>query len=383
MDKQGALPMKLVIDDKIPYLKGVLEPFARVAYIPGAYITREILADADGLVIRTRTRCDRQLLEGTSIKIITTATIGFDHIDTDYCQKAGIAWANAPGCNAESVNQYMASALTHWAMGKNTPLAGKTIGVVGVGNVGSKVAATSEILGMKVLLNDPPRARKEGPDGFVEIEEILERSDIISLHVPLKREGIDKTFHMADKGFFERWKNPLLFINTCRGEVMDSSVLKNIKPLAHSPDLVIDCWEDEPGIDLSLMETTFLGTPHIAGYSRDGKANGTSQCIRALSRFFGLGIDQWYPESIEHPHFPVIMLNGAGMAEEQILGDAIQSTYSIEHDNKALKDYPVNFEKLRGDYPIRREFKAFSIIASNIPGETLDKLEKLGFKIIN
>lgn len=373
--------MKFVIDDKIPYIRGVLEPFADVEYIPGAAISRDDIHDADGLIIRTRTRCNKQLLEGSSVKFIATATIGFDHIDTDYCHQAGIQWTNAPGCNAESVNQYIASALSHWSAAKKIPLAGKTIGIIGAGNVGSKVARTAEILGLNVLLNDPPRARKEGKDGFVELNQVLEEANIISLHVPLNLKGIDKTFHLTDKEFINKWKKADLLINTCRGEVMDTTNVNIDLKEGKIGDCIIDCWENEPAIDTELLDNCLIGTPHIAGYSRDGKANGTAQCIHAISKYFNIDLNFWYPDEIEAPFIPTILLNGDGLNAGEIFHEAIQSSYAINHDDKALRSNPANFEKLRGDYPVRREFHAFTIKSMNIDKNTEDKLKNLGFKI--
>jgi len=373
--------MKFVIDDKIPFIRGILESFADVSYTPGAIISPADIEDADGLIVRTRTKCNRTLLERSAVKFIATATIGFDHIDTEYCNEAGIEWTNAPGCNAESVNQYMVSALTHWAELREMPLENKTIGIIGVGNVGSKIARSAEILGLNVLLNDPPRAREEGPDGFVEIGRILKEADIITLHVPLNLTGIDKTHNLANRSFIKKWKNPDLLINTCRGEVVGTeAVLKGLKEKLIG-DCIIDCWENEPDINTGLLDKCILGTPHIAGYSRDGKANGTAQCIQAVSKYFELGINNWYPEKIEPPHFPTILLDGKGLSREQVIHAAVQSTYAISHDDHALRRVTKDFEQQRGDYPVRREFHAFTLKCSNIDDTTINKLKKLGFKI--
>ncbi len=209
--------MKIIIDDKIPYIKGALEPYAEVIYMPGGKTTAEVVKDADALITRTRTKCNEKLLAGSSVKFIATATIGFDHIDTAYCQKANIIWTNAPGCNSSSVEQYIASALMVMAEKKGFNLSEKTIGVVGVGNVGKKVARIADIFGMKVLLNDPPRARAESPEGFVELDVILRESDIITLHVPLNYEGIDKTFHLADESFFLKCSKETSFYQFMQG----------------------------------------------------------------------------------------------------------------------------------------------------------------------
>ena len=194
--------MKIIIDDKIPYIRGAFENVAEVVYLPGSKTTPDVVKDADAIVTRTRTICNEKLLVGSSVKFIATATIGYDHIDTDYCDAAGIKWTNAPGCNSKSVEQYIASVLMVLAERKNLQLKDMCIGVVGVGNVGSKVARICEIFGMKVLLNDPPRERTEGSEKFVNIDRIKEEADIITLHVPLNMKGEDVTYHMADDTFF-------------------------------------------------------------------------------------------------------------------------------------------------------------------------------------
>ncbi len=374
--------MKIIADDKIPYLKGALESFAEVIYLPGNKTTPEIVKDADALITRTRTICNENLLKDSKVKFIATATIGYDHIDTEYCQKAGIEWTNAPGCNAESVNQYIVSALFSWSMRKRNDLAGKTIGVVGVGQVGSRVAKTCEILGMRVLLNDPPRERREGPGKFVSLKTIQEKADIISFHVPLNMEGIDKTFHMVNASFLQNLTKKPLIINSCRGEVFNTKDTINASKTEDISGIIIDCWENEPDLNHDLLNVVDYGTPHIAGYSKDGKANGTKMSVQAISRFFNLGIDNWEPEKIELPKNTIIRIDGNQRRKKSILAEAILSTYDIENDDEALRESPHLFEKLRGDYPVRREFDSFKIKAINIEKNTLEKLKKLGFQLL-
>ena len=371
--------MKIICDNKIPYIKGALEPFAEVVYLPGNITTAEAVKDADALVTRTRTICNREVLEGSKVKFIATATIGFDHIDTEYCKTSGIGWKNAPGCNAESVNQYISSALFSYSIRKGFALKGKTIGIVGVGQVGSRIAKTAEILEMNVLLNDPPREREEGSSQFVSLETIRAQADIISFHVPLNMEGVDKTLHMADEKFLLGLKKQPLLINTCRGEVFDTGAIYRAAKAYELSGLVIDCWENEPGLDLDLLNLVDYGTSHIAGYSRDGKANGTKRSVQAISKFFGLGIDEWEPPGIEPPGNPIIELDGNKKDGSSILAEAILSTYEIEKDDKALRDNTRLFEQLRGNYPVRREFDSYSIRAINVDIEIIDKLKKLGF----
>ncbi len=372
--------MKIIIDNKIPYIKGAFEPFAEVVYLPGNQTTAEVVKDADALVTRTRTLCNEAILRGSKVKFIATATIGFDHIDTDYCKAAGIEWVNAPGCNAESVNQYVASALFSYSKRRGFDLAGKTIGVVGAGQVGSRIAKICEILGMKVLLNDPPRERAEGPSQFVSLETIREQTDIISFHVPLNRQGIDKTFHMADADFLHELRKAPLIINTCRGEVFDTEAVLKAREMNTISGMVIDCWENEPDINLALLNLVDFGTPHIAGYSRDGKANGTKRSVQAIGRFFNLGINDWEPRGVAAPGHPVIDLDGTDRTQQAILAEAVLATYQIENDDEALRSRTHLFEQLRGDYPARREFDAYSIRANNVENETIEKLKKLGFR---
>ena len=373
--------MKIIIDDKIPYIKGALEPFAEVIYLPGSETTAEVVKNADAIITRTRTKCNKEILEGSKVKFIATATIGFDHIDTEYCKHAGIEWTNAPGCNAESVNQYISSALFSYSLQKRVDLKDKTIGIVGVGQVGSRVAKTCEILGMKVLLNDPPRERAEGSEKFVSLKTIQEEADFISFHVPLNIEGEDATYHLTNEVFLQNLKKKPLLINSCRGEVFDTWAINQSTKSNNISGVIIDCWENEPNLNIDLLKNSDIGTPHIAGYSKDGKANGTKMSVQAISRFFNLGIENWEPSGVELPENIVIEIDGNQRREYTILAEAVLSTYYIEDDNDNLRTNPSDFEKLRGDYPVRREFDSYKISAKNIKKKTLDKLKELGFKI--
>lgn len=373
--------MKIIIDDKIPYIRGAFERLAEVVYLPGSKTTPEVVKDADVIITRTRTICNEKLLAGSAVKFIATATIGFDHIDTEYCESTGIQWTNAPGCNAESVNQYIASALFSWSLKNRTELAGKTIGIVGVGQVGSRVAKTCETIGMKVLLNDPPREREESSGIFTDLKTIQQEADIITFHVPLNMAGNDATFHLANTEFLAGLKKQPLLINSCRGEVFDTEAIKQARKSGLISGLVIDCWENEPDLDLELLKMVNLGTPHIAGYSKDGKANGTMMSVQAVSRFFNLGLDDWKPSGVEPPENPVIRIDGNQRREYSILAEVILSTYDIENDDNELRRDTSLFEKLRGDYPVRREFDSFTVVAENVKEETLEKLRKLGFGI--
>lgn len=373
--------MKIIIDDKIPYIRGAFEDVAEVIYLPGSKTTAEIAKNADAIVTRTRTICNEKLLAGSSVKFIATATIGYDHIDTDYCDAAGIKWTNAPGCNSKSVEQYIASALMVLAETKKLKLKDLCIGIVGVGNVGSKVAKICEIFGMKVLLNDPPRERAEGSDKFVSLETIKNEADIISLHVPLNIKGEDATFHMGNESFFSALKKRPVLINSCRGEVIKTDAVKKALKTKQLSSFVCDCWENEPDLDLELLGMTEIATPHIAGYSKDGKAKGTTMSVHAISEFFGLGLNNWQPSGVELPTNPIIEIDGEGMNEQEVFSKAILHTYDIRHDDKLLRLSPEHFEQQRGDYPTRREFPAFTVRTQRVEEKTLEKLELLGFNV--
>lgn len=373
--------MKIIIDDKIPYIHGAFEGVAEVVYLPGSKTTPEIVKDADAIVTRTRTICNEKLLAGSSVKFIATATIGYDHIDTDYCDAAGIKWTNAPGCNSKSVEQYIASTLMVLAEQKNLKLKELCIGVVGVGNVGSKVARVCELFGMKVLRNDPPRERAEGSAEFVSLKHVMDEADIITLHVPLNMKGEDATFHLGNESFFSGLKKKPVLINSCRGEVVETQAVKAALKSNQISGFVCDCWENEPEIDLELLAMTEIATPHIAGYSKDGKATGTEMSVKAINQFFGLGLENWQPSGVEQPANPVFELDGTGLSEQGIIAKAILHTYDIRNDDQNFRKNTAQFEQLRGDYPTRREFPAFTIIPKNVPEATLDILKKLEYNI--
>jgi erythronate-4-phosphate dehydrogenase len=372
---------RLIADDKIPFLKGVLEPYADIIYLPGNLISRESAMNADALLIRTRTKCNAALLEGTAVKFIATATIGYDHIDVEYCRSKQIKWVNVPGCNSASVQQYITAALVTLAFNNEYNLSEKTLGIVGVGNVGSKVQKAGAILGMKVKLNDPPRARTEGKSCFVSLDEILETSDIITIHVPLNITGPDKTLHLFDPELFGKMKDDSWLINTSRGEVVETDALKNALSSGRLSGAVLDVWENEPEIDLELLSQAYISTAHIAGYSIDGKAKGTSQVLQALSLFFGLPLLDFYPTMLPEPSVPEIVIEGAGKSSFQIVHEAVLHTYPIMKDHILLQRSPSTFEQQRGQYPVRREFPSYTVRLNHGKPKAVEMLLKLGFKI--
>jgi erythronate-4-phosphate dehydrogenase len=373
--------MKIIIDDKIPFIKGILEPYAEVMYLAGSGISKKDVKKCDALIVRTRTECNKELLEGTNVKFIATATIGYDHIDTRWCEANGIEWTNAAGCNSSSVQQYIASVLVNLSKKCNFKFENKTIGVVGVGNVGKKIVRLAETLGMRVILNDPPLARQRGPCGYVSLDGLIHEADIITLHVPLSFEGEDKTFHLIDEEKIKKFNPDTFLINSSRGEVIDNPALKNTIKHGVLKSAVLDVWENEPDIDLALVKMLDIATPHIAGYSVDGKANGTAMSVRALSKFFNLGIDHWVPENIPSADFTLIIIDASDKSLQEVVSEAIEKTYEVKNDDERFKKAPQEFEKQRGNYPVRREFHTYTVELKNGTSEMVERIRELGFKL--
>lgn len=367
--------IRIVADDKIPFLPGSpLKDAAEMFFLPGAAITAKELMNADAVITRTRTKCNAETLDGTRIRAIATATIGCDHIDAEYCAKHGIAWKNAPGCNAPSVAQYITSLLLRLSLKHGFSLRGKKLGVIGAGNVGKRVIEKAKILGMEVLVNDPPRAEAEGSAGFCSLETIAREADIVTLHVPLEKTGPHATYHLADESFIKSLKPEAFLINSSRGSVADNSALKKILKEHRIAGAALDVWEKEPEIDLELLDLLDYATPHIAGYSTDGKANGTAASVRFIADFFGLpGMADWFP-SVPQPPNAEIAPNS--------LAEAVFASYDIATDDQHLRNSPETFEKQRGSYPLRREFPAYRIINSDtLDPELQNTLAALGFRL--
>lgn len=369
--------MKFTVDDAIPYLRGVLEPFGEVEYLPGKAITQQDLRNTDALIIRTRTKCNAALLAGTPVKFIASATIGTDHVDLAAMKRLGIHFVNAPGCNAMSVAQYFASIVINESRRTKTDLAGKTLGIIGVGHVGTKVEAVARALGMNVLRNDPPRQKAEGAAHFVSLETIQKESDYITIHVPLDETSEFRTCHLANEEFFNRLAKKPFFINASRGEVVDSNALKAALITHRISGAALDVWEDEPEIDRALLNMVRYATPHIAGYSADGKANGTSMSIRALAEFFDITeLKEFTVKDIPVPGETDLFLQG-----NDAVGQAVLATYDVMNDDHTLRESPETFEGQRSRYPLRREFAAYSIKnCTKINEPDLEVLQLLGFQ---
>ena len=333
--------MRIIVDSHIPHLQGLIEPRAEVLYLEPEDITADAVRDADALIVRTRTRCDASLLDGSRVRFIGSATIGTDHIDLDYCAAHGITVRNAPGCNAPAVAQWVFCAIAGWMRERGvTSTRGLTLGVVGVGHIGSIVARWGRDLGFTVLLNDPPRENMEAHTNeiFLPLEELQQRCDIITFHTPLTRDGQWPTWHLCDQAFLDGLVRCRLLIDAARGAIADNTAL-----FGWRSDIALDCWENEPNISRPLLEKAVVATPHIAGYSAEGKQRGTAMMLAALNEHFGWDIP-----------IPVIKAPATGATDVTLAG--IAASYDIMADTARLKADPATFESLRNHYPHRPEF---------------------------
>ena len=330
--------MKVIIDQAIPYIKHTLEQYAEVEYLAATMITPAAISDADALIIRTRTKCNKELLEGSKVSFIATATIGLDHIDLDYCQQRGIKVCSAPGCNARGVLQWITAALHHITRINNRSPRDYTLGIVGVGNVGSLVSNYSRHWGFRVLECDPPRQMREGGE-FYDIDEIIRECDIITLHTPLD----NTTRHLINQTRIKDMRPEAIVINASRGGVVD-----NMAMAQSSHRYIFDVWENEPHIETEVLNKALLATPHIAGYSIQGKANATAMSIRALAAHFDLPLKTWYPNEVT-PTTPRLI-------SWKEVSTSIDSYFDIITESDTLRSAPDSFELLRNNYTFREEY---------------------------
>lgn len=331
--------MKIIIDSAIPFIEGRLDRVVNVVYKPGGEITHEVVKDADALIIRTRTRCDERLLSGSKVKFIATATIGTDHIDRDYCREKGITVKSAPGCNARGVAQYVFSSLFQASFDPER----HSLGIVGYGNVGGRVGKWAKDMGINVMVCDP--LRKEA--GFKDVDyrgldELLEKCDAITLHVPLTSSGDYPTLNLIGEPELGKMKRGAILVNSSRGGVTDEAALKGFLRDGKLK-AVTDVWEGEPKIDRELLDLSVIATPHIAGYSHEGKLRATRMALEALEEYYGLDIDKsgLYVSSDQRE---------TGMTKA-----VIEKSYNPSDDSALLKAAPLKFEEIRNSYNYRRE----------------------------
>lgn len=381
--------MKIICATNIPYALEAFGPLGNLTILPPSAITPERLHDAELLIIRSTLRVDESLLSGSRVRFVGTTTIGTDHLDLAYLERAGIAWCAAPGSNANSVAEYVTAALLCLSQRHGWTLAGKTIGIVGVGNVGSKVLQKAQALALRVLQNDPPRQAAEKNPVFLPLPQVLSEADIVSLHVPLTRTGSYPTWHLAGKSFFERLKPGMVFLNTARGAAMDSDAFLAARSTGKVAYSVLDTWEGEPEFRTDVLAKADIATPHIAGHSFDGKVMGTVMVYQAACRFLGIA-PTWTPEGLlPPPVVPEIRVDPAGQSEEAALWQIVRQVYDIEADDRRLRAGAIadsktrsrQFEQLRTNYAIRREFRFTRVVLPPGHSQLEQKIRNLGFMI--
>jgi len=370
--------MLILADENIPCVKEVFGRLGEVVTLPGRAMTQQATREADVLLVRSVTHVGRELLEGTHVRFVATATIGFDHVDRDYLATRGIGFAAAPGSNAQSVAEYVTTALLVLEARGQVELGKSTLGIVGVGNVGSRVARLAQALGMRVLLDDPPRARTEGSAGFVSLEAICTEADVITFHVPLSQGGPDATWHMIDQDLLGRISPRAILLNTSRGSVHDTQALKAARRAGRPGGLVLDVFEEEPRIDPELVALADVATPHIAGYSYDGKVAGTRMIFEAVCHFFGC--EAGWPDGVPPAEKLCLRLDRPEPLR------AVRAAYDIEADDARLRevmdgDRARGFDRLRKEYPHRREFGRWCIQLEGSAVGVSERLSSLGFRV--
>lgn len=375
--------MRIVVDENISFGKEAFSLFGDVLLLPGREINNEILKHTDILIVRSVTKVDENLLKNTAVKFVGTATIGSDHIDLEYLRRKNITFADAKGCNAFAVAEYFITALMKICSDEKIKLEGKSIGIIGVGNIGSKVAKFSEAVGLKVIRNDPPLQRMNPKEKYYSLQEAL-NCDIVTLHVPLTFQGEDRTYHLLNEKNFNLIKDNAILINTSRGAVIDNQYLSRIIS-SKNLKVVLDVWENEPDVNLKLLEKVLITTPHTAGYTLEGKVNGTRMIFEALNRF--LGTD--YQFDFQLPSVENNLLDfEPDRFDEFEMNNLFRHIYDIEQDTIKMKkmlyfsknDRIKYFDEMRKYYRLRREFNNYTVKLRN---NSLKKLfDTLRFEVI-
>jgi erythronate-4-phosphate dehydrogenase len=376
--------MKVIADQNIPFIKEAFKEFGEITLASGREINNGMLLEADILLVRSVTKVNEELLKNCKIKFVATATIGIDHIDTNYLKEKNIGFASAPGSNADSVAEYITSSLLNLSKKNNFDLTKIKLGIIGVGNVGSRVNKRAKALGITTLLNDPPKRRETNDSVYLALDEVLADADIVTVHVPLNKTGGDSTYKLINKNFIQKMKKGSILFNTSRGNVMEESEVRNAK--GYLSDIILDVWENEPNINLDTLKIAYISTPHIAGYSYDGKVNGTEMIYHSACDYFKIK-KNWDKTGFVKPEKELLidLTNSTNL-----LFDAINNAYPVHNDSRELKKIvdvaPEGqgkyFDDLRKNYPKRREFFNYSLsVNKNADKEIVKKLMLLGFKV--
>jgi len=370
--------VKILVDENMPYARDLFSRLGEVKAVPGRPIPVAELADADALMVRSVTKVNDGLLQGTGIKFVGTATAGTDHVDEAFLQQAGIAFSAAPGCNAIAVVEYVFSSLLMLAERDGFALQDRTVGIVGVGNVGGRLQARLEAFGVRTLLCDPPRADRGDDGDFRSLDELVREADVLTFHTPLFKDGPYKTLHLADDALLSCLKPGTILINACRGPVVDNAALLQHLQAGQALSVVLDVWEPEPDLNVDLLNLVDIGTAHIAGYTLEGKARGTTQVFEAFSDFLGKRQQVALDTLLPAPEFGRITLHGP--LDQSTLKRLVHLVYDVRRDDALLRKVagtPGEFDKLRKNYLERREWSSLYVQCDDASAAAL--LQKLGF----
>jgi len=379
--------MLIIADENIPAVHAAFSPLGGVRTLHGRHMTADDVRDADALLVRSITRVDAALLAGSRVKFVGSATIGTDHVDLDWLAEQGIEFSNAPACNAISAAEYVLSALFTVSGAGASGLRGKTVGIIGCGNVGSRVMARMQAIGLNCLVCDPPRAESEGQSGFVSMQE-LASADIISVHVPLVKAGRHATRNLISREFIESLPSDCLFINTSRGDVVDEAALKDRLRNGRSFRAILDVWNNEPVIDTELAGMVEIATPHIAGYSIDGKLRATQMLYHALCGFTGTA-PQWDPQTVLPKPEQSVIIPPAEIDAIELVSQCLRHVYDVRKDDTNLRETfgltdvgrGEAFDQLRKTYAPRRECTAYQVKAGSVSDAGIKALTTFGFVI--
>ncbi|PIJ42888.1 4-phosphoerythronate dehydrogenase PdxB [Tatumella sp. OPLPL6] len=373
--------MKIVVDENMPYAQELFSRKGEVVRVPGRPLPVSELQDAQALMVRSVTPVNTQLVAHTPLAFVGSATAGTDHVELADLEAAGVAFSAAPGCNAIAVVEYVFSALLLLAERDGYALCDKTIGIVGVGNVGSRLQARCEALGMKVLLCDPPRADRGDQETFLSLEDVAAQADILTFHTPLIKQGAYQTWHCVDRDLLETLRPGCVLINACRGAVVDNQALKQVLAERNDLSVVLDVWEPEPDLDRQLLAQVDIATAHIAGYTLEGKVRGTTQLYEAWTAFIGQPESITLSELLPQPDINAIQVTGE--FSQSLLKRLAHLVYDVRRDDALLRLHIADeggFDRLRKQYQERREWSSLTVSCST--ASTAERLRQLGFNTL-
>ncbi|OSN06042.1 4-phosphoerythronate dehydrogenase PdxB [Lonsdalea iberica] len=373
--------MKILVDENMPYARELFSRLGDVTSVPGRPLPQDALDDADALMVRSVTKVNADLLTGKSVKFVGSATAGTDHVDEAFLQQAGIAFSAAPGCNAIAVVEYVFSALLGLAERDGFQLRDRTVGIIGVGNVGARLNARLKAWGVRTLLCDPPRAERGDEENFLSLEEVAAQADVLTFHTPLYKDGPHKTYHNVDADLLDSLAEGTILINACRGPVVDNVALLEALQRGKSLSVVLDVWEPEPELSTALLERVDIGTSHIAGYTLEGKARGTTQVFEAWSRFVGQPQQVALSSLLPTPEVTSVTLTHP--LDQSLLKRLVHLVYDVRRDDAMLRGIAHisgGFDRLRKTYQERREWSSLQVFCTD--RDTVELLNQLGFNAV-